>query len=185
MNSFWFESQRLGFRRWTDDDKEVFIRIYADPSVMEFFPKTLSREEALARVNLFDKNIEQHGFGLWAAILKESNECIGVIGLKETFLKRYSPLCAGLTWILDKNFWGRGLAKEGAIRCMEWGFNKKGFKKFYAFTSIKNIPSQAVMKSLGMFYSGTFLHPQVEERSLKKHIIYEISKEDFFNKKNP
>ncbi|MGL5722757.1 MAG: GNAT family N-acetyltransferase [Brevinema sp.] len=185
MNSFWFESTRLGFRRWTEKDKEAFIRIYSDPDVMEFFPKTLTREEALTRVNLFDKNIEEHGYGLWAAVLKDTNECIGVIGLKETSFQAFFTPCAGLTWILDKRFWRQGLAKEGATRCMEWGFNEKDFTKFYAFTSMGNAPSQAVMKSLGMHYNGAFLHPQVEIKSLKKHVLYEISRKDFFKKKSP
>ena len=185
MNSFWFESERLGFRRWTDSDKEAFIRIYGDPYVMQFFPKVLTRAEALTRVNLFDKNIEEHGYGLWAAVLKQSNECIGVIGLKETSFKAFFTPSAGLTWILDKHFWRQGFAKEGAARCMEWGFNEKDFERFYAFTTVQNLPSQAVMKSLKMDYSGSFLHPQIEEKSLKRHVLYEISRKDFFKKKSP
>ena len=185
MNSFWFESERLGFRRWTDSDKETFVRIYGDPYVMQYFPKRLTRDEALARVNFFDNNIKEYGYGLWAAILKESNECIGVIGLKETSFKAFLTPSAGLTWILDKHFWQRGLAKEGATRCMEWGFNEKDFKKFYAYTTVQNTPSQAVMKALQMEYSGSFLHPQMEDKNFKRHVLYEISREDFFNKKSP
>lgn len=176
---FFFESQRLGFRRWTPPDKEAFVRMYGDPDVMRYFPKVLTRREALARVALFDDNIAKNGFGLWAAVLKETDECVGVIGLKETNFDAFFTPCAGLTWILDKKFWHRGFALEGASRCIQWGFTEKSFTEVYAYTTLQNIPSQTVMQRLGMKSEGSFLHPQLKAGPLKRHVLYKLRKEDF------
>lgn len=184
-SAFFFESRRLGFRRWTPSDKEAFIRIYGDAEAMRFFPKVLSRDEALARVNLFDENIALHGYGLWAAVLKETDECIGVIGLKETTFEAFFTPCAGLTWILDKNFWHRGLATEGASRCIAWGFAEKNFTEVYAYTTLQNYPSQEVMKRLGMENIGSFMHPQVTPGPLKRHVLYKLKRDDFLKRNAP
>jgi RimJ/RimL family protein N-acetyltransferase len=47
---YFFKSIRLGFRQWLDSDIGPFVELNQDPRVMEFFPKTQSREETLAMV---------------------------------------------------------------------------------------------------------------------------------------
>jgi RimJ/RimL family protein N-acetyltransferase len=47
---YFFKSKRLGFRQWLDSDIGPFVELNQDPRVMEFFPKTQSREETLAMV---------------------------------------------------------------------------------------------------------------------------------------
>jgi RimJ/RimL family protein N-acetyltransferase len=48
---------------------------------MEFFPATLSRAETEAMISTIEERISQHGFGFWAAELKETKGFIGFIGL--------------------------------------------------------------------------------------------------------
>jgi len=40
-----FNSERLGFRKWRNEDLEEFAKLNSDKEVMEHFPKTLSKKE--------------------------------------------------------------------------------------------------------------------------------------------
>ena len=42
----YFETERLVFRQWQDEDKKCFAKMNSDPIVMEYFPKTLSEIES-------------------------------------------------------------------------------------------------------------------------------------------
>jgi RimJ/RimL family protein N-acetyltransferase len=47
-NNYLFTSKRLGFRSWEISDLEEMSAINADSEVMEYFPKTLSKQETQA-----------------------------------------------------------------------------------------------------------------------------------------
>ena len=40
-----FNSERLSFRKWRNEDLEEFAKLNSDKEVMEHFPKTLSKKE--------------------------------------------------------------------------------------------------------------------------------------------
>ncbi len=44
-------TERLTLRRWREDDRPVFHRLNADPVVMRFFDKRMSREDADATMD--------------------------------------------------------------------------------------------------------------------------------------
>ena len=44
------QTERLILRQWRDEDLPVFANINADPEVMEFYPKPLSKDESNAMV---------------------------------------------------------------------------------------------------------------------------------------
>ena len=47
---------------------------------MEFMPALLSSEESDQLADRIEAHFEKHGFGLWAAELRQSAEFIGYIG---------------------------------------------------------------------------------------------------------
>ena len=44
-------TRRLVLRAWTEEDRELFAELNADPLVMEFFPAPLSRAESDAMID--------------------------------------------------------------------------------------------------------------------------------------
>ncbi len=68
---------------------------------MEFFPVLLSQAETESMVKVIEDRIDQHGFGFWAAELKETQEFIGFIGLNVPgYLLLFSP-CVEIGWRLE------------------------------------------------------------------------------------
>ena len=59
-------TERLILRRWTDDDREPFADLNADPEVMRYFPNTLTKVESDALVDRIEQGFATNGFGLWA-----------------------------------------------------------------------------------------------------------------------
>lgn len=48
-------------------------------------------------------------------------------------------------WRLDKRFWKKGYASEGATACLEYAFNILKMNEIYSFTAVLNQPSEKVM----------------------------------------
>ena len=68
-----------------------------------------------------------------------------------------------------------GYATEAAKACIVYAREKNLFKKLYSFTAIPNIPSENVMKRIGMTCKGTFMHPALTDGHwLKEHKLYTL-----------
>ena len=89
---------RLVLRAWKQDDLPAFAALNADPHVMQFFPKLLSRAESDAMAQRIREHFDQHGFGLWSVELPGIAQFIDIA---DPFLKQAtgmgsaSPLMAG------------------------------------------------------------------------------------------
>ncbi|WP_404335199.1 GNAT family N-acetyltransferase [Planococcus rifietoensis] len=174
-SGYLFESERLGFRWWKAPDREPFAAMNANPDVMEFFPKTLSRAESDALVDRIEVHFDEKGYGLWAVERKENGAFIGFIGLLDVNFDIGIEDATEIGWRLDQKFWKKGYATEGAKACLAYAFDELGKKEIYSFTSTVNTPSEIVMKRIGMEKVGEFEHPRVPEGSpLRKHVLYKI-----------
>ncbi|WP_211655364.1 GNAT family N-acetyltransferase [Planococcus alpniumensis] len=174
-NGYLFESERLGFRRWKASDRAPFAALNANPDVMEFFPKTLSRTESDALIDRIETHFEEKGYGLWAVERKEDRAFIGFIGLLDVNFDIGIEDATEIGWRLDQQFWKKGYATEGAKACLTYAFDELGKKEIYSFTSTINTPSETVIKRIGMEKAVEFEHPRVTEGSpLRKHVLYKI-----------
>jgi hypothetical protein len=86
------ETPRLFLREWTDADAGPFAALNADPRVMEFFPKALTRAESDALMADIREDMADEGFGLYAVEVRDSGGFIGFIGLaRPTFEAPFMP----------------------------------------------------------------------------------------------
>ena len=170
-------SERLLLRRWRDSDLEPFAAQNADPRVMEFFVKTLTRDESDAMVERMRLHFDQHGFGLWAVEIPGEASLAGCLGLIFPRHDLPFPPCVEIGWRLGTEFWGRGLATEGARRVLEFAFQDAKLAEVISITSRINVRSRRVMEKLGMSNSSVddFEHPAVPDgHRLKSHVLYRL-----------
>lgn len=164
-------TERLVLREWTDDDREPFAALNADPVVMEFFPSTLSRAESDAFVDRIQGHFRDHGYGLWA--LEADGEFLGYTGLQWAEGLPFSPALE-VGWRLKRDAWGHGYATEAAHAALAFGTSVAG--EVVSFTAVTNERSWRVMERLGMRRDGEFDHPRVPDGSpLKRHVLYRTS----------
>ncbi len=170
------ETERLILRHWQPSDREPFARINADPLVMEFFPKALTREESDSLADRIESRLQSRGFGLYAVELRATNEFAGFIGLSEPAFKAHFTPCVEIGWRLASNFWGLGLATEGARAIVRYAFETLGLTELVSFTTEGNIRSRRVMEKLGMTHdlNDDFDHPGLLGYRLQRHVLYRL-----------
>lgn len=174
--NYLFESERLGFRNWLKSDLESLTAMNEDPGVMEFFPKTLSPDESLDLLNRLTNHFEQYGHTYYAVELKTSKKFIGFIGL--AYQEYESPLTPNVDigWRLLPEAWGKGYATEGAQRCLQLAFEDLHISKIVSTCTVSNIPSENVMKKIGMKKMGYFNHPKLADYpEIQKCVWYQIT----------
>jgi RimJ/RimL family protein N-acetyltransferase len=170
---------RLILRRWRESDREPFARMNADPRVMEFFPHLLSRRESDAAVDYIQASFDSRGFGLFAAELSANHSFIGFIGLAvPAFAAAFTP-CVEIGWRLSPEYWGRGLATEGAREVARFAFTGLGLDSLVSFTVPANRRSRRVMEKIGMTrdLAEDFDHPDLPAgHALRRHVLYRLRK---------
>jgi RimJ/RimL family protein N-acetyltransferase len=172
------ETERLLLRGWRDEDREPFARMNADPRVMEFFPAALTPEETAAMMERVRAHFARHGFGWWAAEMKETGAFIGFIGLAVPYFEAHFTPCVEIGWRLAAEHWGRGLATEGARAMLRYGFDELGLREIVSFTTVGNVRSRRVMEKLGMTHdpANDFDHPRIAEgHPLRRHVLYQLT----------
>ncbi len=173
-------TDRLLLRPWRPDDRAPFVRLNADPVVMEFFPAPLSEHETDQLIERIDAHFARHAFGLWAAESREHGEFIGYIGLAvPSFQAAFTP-CVEIGWRLASSCWGRGLAFEGAQAVVRHAFRTLDLPELVAFTVPANLRSRRVMEKLRMTSdpADDFDHPSLPEgHPLCRHVLYRLTRD--------
>ena len=175
-------TKRLIIRPWREEDLEPFAKMNADPRVMEFFPKTLSREESDLMAKKRMAEIEEQGWGIWAVSVKNFAPFIGFIGIAPvSFTAHFTP-AVEIGWRLAYDFWGQGYALEGAQAALQFGFKTVQLSEIVSFAVTANLRSRKLMEKLGMHRNPKedFEHPRIEDgHPLRKHVLYRIRQEEW------
>lgn len=173
------ETKRLILRRFNINDVKDLARISADEKVMRFFPSIQSRDETTGLVERIISHHIEYGYSLYAVENREAQKFIGFIGLIQpsfhipNFIPNSLPIVE-IGWRLDDNYWGQGLATEGASAVLSYAFNKLGLKEIISFTAKINKPSIRVMEKIGLSHDGKddFIHPKLDKNDrLAPHVL--------------
>lgn len=168
-------TERLVMRRWQDGDREPFAALNADPCTMRFFPSTLNRAQSDAMIDRLEERFEAQGFGLWALEIARTGQFIGFTGLNP--LPGDVPGAGGLEvgWRLARPAWHHGYATEAARAALDVAFGTLEVAEIYSMTAVRNEPSQAVMRRLGLTEFTRWDHPRIPEDSpLRPHVTFRL-----------
>ncbi|GHD46936.1 N-acetyltransferase [Thalassobaculum fulvum] len=171
------ETDRLILRAWRDEDRAPFAALNADPEVMRYFPKLLSREESDALAALVVERMAENGWGWYAVEVKGGEPFAGFVGLNVPGYPIPCGPCVEVGWRLARSAWGKGYASEAARACLGFGFGRLGLDEIVSFTAVGNTRSRAVMERLGMTSdpADDFEHPSLPDgHPLRRHVLYRI-----------
>jgi RimJ/RimL family protein N-acetyltransferase len=174
-------TERLVLRPWREEDLAPFAALNADPEVMRYFPKRLSREESDAMAARLAAAVERDGWGMWAVARRDSGDFIGFTGAGvPRFDLPFLP-AVEIGWRLSRTSWGHGLATEAARATVDHCFGVLGLAEVVALVSVTNDRSRAVMRRLGMERdpAGDFEHPAYDPQDpLRFHALYRLRRPD-------
>ncbi len=175
------ESSRLRLRQWRESDLAPFAKMNADPEVMRYFPSCLSEEQSNELVERFTRDIDETGWGFWAAELLESADFIGFIGINYNAQGLPFAPCVEVGWRLAVHHWGYGFATEGARLALGYAFTEAQLDDVVSMTPVANLASRRVMKKLRMIEQDkTFMHPKLERSSpLAEHVLCRMRRDEW------
>lgn len=163
------ETKRLILREVEHGDAKAFFELFNEPEVMKYFSNTpRSIEEAHERIQREINHYTEHGFGLWATILKDTEKVIGQCGLLAQIVDEVNETEIGYT--LARKYRGQGLATEAAKAIKNYGLNKLKFNRLISIIDPKNIASIKVALRTGLAFekTTTWMNKQVKIYSVQE-----------------
>jgi RimJ/RimL family protein N-acetyltransferase len=162
-------TERLLGRRPQPEDRGAYSELFLDPAVGDWLrpaPMAAYTELDVERMLREDeRHWEDHGFGPWALVERESGSVVGRGGLWWTELD--GRLEVELPWAIRSSLWGRGLATDAATAAAEWAA-ELGFHEVIALILPQNLASRRVAEKVGFRAGGE------AERAGIMHIVYRL-----------
>jgi ribosomal-protein-alanine N-acetyltransferase len=158
-DGFWLTTERLGLRRFTADDLEFLVELYADPDVTRHLGGLRDRASTRELLHTrFLRYYDEHpGLGIWMTVERATATPVGFHLLNhiqgETIIQ--------VGYALVKPAWGRGYAREMAHAVLRYGFVDLGLPRISGMTTRANHASQRVLEKIGLHRNGerAFPHP--------------------------
>jgi ribosomal-protein-alanine N-acetyltransferase len=165
---YFLTTERLGFRRWSEDDIDLATSLWADPRVTRLIDSRgqLTPGEVRERLALEIRNQTEVGVQYWPFFLLASGEFVGCCGLKPY---EGDEDLREMGFHLRFGFWGRGLATEAAGAVIRFAEAELGVTSLLAGHNPLNHASRRILEKLGFrhlrdeVFSGTgMVHPLYE-----------------------
>ncbi|GAB2902897.1 GNAT family N-acetyltransferase [Neomicrococcus lactis] len=164
------ESERIEYSRMQDSDLDELAQLLGDPTTMQFYPRSRTRDEALDWISWNQRNYARDGLGLWTLRLKDpASDTVNsarLAALKENSKSRaassYFIGDCGLTWQridgdedleigyhVRPELQGQGLATEAAQASRDLAISL-GHRRLISIIHPDNIASRRVAEKVGM-----------------------------------
>lgn len=164
------ENKRICLREMTVEDLSNLGSILKDEETMYAYEASFTDKQVNSWFEWNLKSYQEHGFGLWAVIDKVTNQFVGQCGLVFSDVEGEQLLEVG--YLLNKQFWGKGYAREASSLCLDYA-RKLGAPKVCSIIRETNLSSRRVAEYNQMLvvheynkdYSGTAV----------KHLVYSIN----------
>ena len=146
------QTNRLRLRTWDEADEASFYDIMNNPAVMRWLGGLQTAEQWHAgyeRLRQYDRDL---GFTFWILERRADEQILGFCGLKRANAPGADAIAGEVEigWRLREDGWGQGYAKEAAVASLDLAFDRFNAPRVVAVTAAQNVPSQGLMKRLGM-----------------------------------
>lgn len=149
------ETERLYLREMNQTDYNSLCRILQDEDTMYAYEGAFSNNEVQEWLDRQISRYQKWNFGLWAVILKETEEMIGQCGLTMQPWKEAEVLEIG--YLFNRLFWHKGYATEAAKACKKYAFETLKADEVCSIIRDTNIASQNVAVRNGMIITDSLI----------------------------
>ena len=166
------ETERLYLRELRQADSDSLRKILQDEQTMYAYEGAFDDKEVQNWLNKQIGNYRRDGFGLWAVILKETDEMIGQCGLTWQDFAGQKVLEIG--YLFQRAFWHNGYAIEAAKACKTYAFENLQAEEVFSIIRDTNTASQKVAERNGMTCCGKFVKHY--RGAVMPHYVYSVQK---------
>ncbi len=142
------ETDRLLLREYTHEDFPALFEIFSDPETMQHYPRPFDENRTKDWIEWNLQNYKEYGFGLWAVVLKKTDDFIGDCGL--TIQNIGGALLPEIGYHINKKYCQRGFGSEAARAVRDWAFEHTAYDCLYSYMKYTNIGSYSTAIAVGM-----------------------------------
>lgn len=148
------ETERLYLRELTQEDYKSLCKILQDKETMYAYEGAFSDTEVQEWLDRQIFRYKEWNFGLWAVVLKETDEMIGQCGLTMQPWKDTEVLEVG--YLFQQLYWHKGYATEAAKACKKYAFEILNANEVCSIIRDTNVASQNVALRNDMIAMGSW-----------------------------
>lgn len=149
------ETERLYLREMNQDDFASLCKILQDENTMYAYERAFNNSEVQEWLDRQISRYQKWHFGLWAVILKETDEMIGQCGLTMQPWREMEVLEIG--YLFNRLYWHKGYAAEAAKGCKKYAFETLKADEVCSIIRDTNVASQNVAIRNGMKRKDTWI----------------------------
>jgi RimJ/RimL family protein N-acetyltransferase len=146
------DTPRLRLRQFREADWSAYAAMCADPEVMRYIgPGDVQTPEAAWRsMAMFLGHWQLRGCGMWAFEHRASGTLLGRVGF------HHPPDWPDfeLGWLLGREHWGHGYAREAAATALRHAFEELRRERVISLIRADNLRSIAVAEAIGERFHG-------------------------------
>lgn len=163
------KTERTLIREFSIDDLYPLFKIYSDRDVMQYIGdgQGFSLEETKVFIEKMIIRYHEFGYSFWIIESMNTKEILGHCGV---MLERTTGLNE-IGYTIAKQYWRQGYAIEVSKAVMKYAIEVLELKEIVAYTKVENIPSQEVMKKLGMKFWKSYIKDTREYIAFKKEVL--------------
>ncbi|WP_447762325.1 GNAT family N-acetyltransferase [Sphingopyxis panaciterrae] len=139
---------RLVLRQLRIDDAEALFPVLSDADLMTWWSSGPHRSLAETDEYVTRNSAEGQGWLCWAITAGDD------VALGWVILMDGKPGVGEIGYILRRDHWGAGLAREAVARVIEYGFTAGELRRIFADTDPENAGSIALLERLGFQREG-------------------------------
>ncbi|WP_299007048.1 GNAT family N-acetyltransferase [uncultured Shewanella sp.] len=155
------ETERLIVRELTLEDAAFIHALMTSPLYLKNIGdrniRSIEHAEAFLENNII-KSYQDNGYGLYAVVLKQTNQVVGMSGLVRREGLPHTDIGFGFL----PEFMGKGYAYEASKAVMDYAQNVLELNPILAITVKDNVRSISLLNKLGLGY-GRFIDWEGEE----------------------
>lgn len=165
------ETKRLYLREMNPSDFNFLCRILQDEKAMYAYEGAFSDQEVQEWLDRQIYRYQKWNFGLWAAVLKETDKMIGQCGLTMQQWKDQEVLEIG--YLFERSHWHQGYATEAAKACKQYAFEKLNASEVCSIIRDSNTASQNVAMRNGMVMKDQWIkHYKGVDMPHYRYVVY-------------
>ena len=150
---------RLRLRRIDERDVDDLVALDADPEVLRYVSAEPPPDAARVREVVLPRMTESFvdsPFGFFAALDREHDAFVGWFHLRPD---GPDPTVLDLGYRLRRAVWGRGLATEGGLALVRWGFAHPHVQRITGHCLADHLASARVLEKCGLEFLESFVVP--------------------------
>jgi RimJ/RimL family protein N-acetyltransferase len=170
---------RLVLRQLREDDAAALFPVLSDPDVMTWWSS--GPHQSLAETTDYVKGnaAEDGGYACWAITEAEDATALGWVILIDG-----KPDVKEIGYILHRDRWGSGIAREAVSRVIDHGFGDLGLRRIFADTDPENPASIGLLERLGFQREGRLRGEWETHIGIRDSLIFGLLRNEWMEKQS-